>query len=106
MPVITHCLDCSATMVLGIRPFTGMATACPDCGSTSYKSEVIETDERDRITSLATSTPGVGPDTAEALADRMVTVRRLRNATMTELRAVPGIGTKNGRALREQLETV
>lgn len=103
MPVIANCLGCETSIRLGARPANGCTTACPDCGSTSYVSEAIGDDERDRIVALATSTPGIGDDTAAALAERMVTVDRLRDATLHELRAVPGIGTKNGRALRERV---
>lgn len=103
MPVITTCHGCGASIQLGARPFDGFTTVCPDCDSRSYHSEIIDGDDRERIIDLATSTPGIGAETAEALAERMVTVERLRTASPSELRNVPGVGSKNGRALMERV---
>lgn len=103
MPVLANCLDCGTCVPLGNRPSNGSTTVCPDCGSTSYESEAIHADERERIMDLAQSTPGVGAETATALAERMVTVDRLRDATIKDLQSVPGVGSKNGRALLERI---
>ena len=106
MTVIADCHDCPSAVILGERESVRGTTECPDCGSTSYSSEVADDDERDRVVEIAVSTPGIGKETAERIADRMVTVNRLRNARPEELRSIPGVGRKNGNALLDRVDEV
>ncbi len=61
--------------------------------------------ERGRIRSRLDSIPGVGDKKRKQLLRRFGSVAGVRQASVEELAAVPGIGPELARAIREQLET-
>ncbi|MFW5902787.1 MAG: ERCC4 domain-containing protein [archaeon] len=50
---------------------------------------------------LVQSLPGIGPELAKSILGKLKTIKRLANASKTQLREIDGIGNKKARKIRE-----
>ncbi len=53
---------------------------------------------------LVQSLPGIGPELAEAILNKLKTIKNLANASKTQLREIDGIGDKKARKIREVID--
>lgn len=111
MVVKTECLGCGDEYPLGARdePNDEMAvkTACPDCGSPSYRSfaEGVDGSKSDfELIEQAIDVPGVGVQTAENIHETYQFFNRFAEAQLDELTDVDGVGSTNGSRIIEQIE--
>jgi len=95
MPVTAHCLDCSDEHDLGERIQVPGTTQCPSCGSTSYRSIPIETDQsitKELDPEVLSNVDGVGNTVSESIVTKYRTVDSLQQAGVEDLCDIDHVG--------------
>lgn len=108
MTVLAECSDCEVTQPLGNRvaPSDGFqsATACPECGSKSYRTRCTSDGLSGReMREVLKTVDGVGVGTLENIEASAGNLTRLKAITTDELTTIDGVGETTAERIQNAL---
>ena len=113
MPVIATCSDCGDRHELGDRqirvggePETSSGTTCPVCDAPAYGSDVTNRSPKSQATRIRDAVEpvhGVGAETAENLVASFHSYEGLRDASLSRLTRVDGVGRTTAERIQDRV---